>query len=98
MSTALRWFVVAVAAAVVAVSVAYFAWPWLKNAMYVGELLAEAPARTLPVPVQGVSLRAVRDTFGAPRPGDRKHQGVDIFATARYVRVVDHARHRRAHR
>jgi murein DD-endopeptidase MepM/ murein hydrolase activator NlpD len=32
------------------------------------------------MPVQGVSLRSVRDTFGAPRPGDRKHQGVDIFA------------------
>ena len=25
-------------------------------------------------------MRAVRDTFGAPRPGDRKHQGVDVFA------------------
>ena len=25
-------------------------------------------------------MRAVRDTFGAPRPGDRTHQGVDIFA------------------
>jgi murein DD-endopeptidase MepM/ murein hydrolase activator NlpD len=80
MSTAFRWFVVAVAVAVVAVSVAYLAWPWLKNAMYVAELLAAEPPRVLPVPVQGVSLRAVRDTFGAPRPGDRKHQGVDIFA------------------
>ena len=76
MSTALRWFVVAVAVALFT----YFAWPWLKNAMYVTELLGEEPPRTLRVPVQGVSMRAVRDTFGTPRPGDRIHQGVDIFA------------------
>ena len=80
MSAAIRWLVVAVVTVVLAASVAYFAWPWLKNAMYVGELLAEEPPWSLPVPVQGVSMRAVRDTFGAPRPGDRTHQGVDIFA------------------
>jgi len=76
MSAALRWLgVVAVVALL-----AYVAWPWLKNAIYMGELLAEEPARTLPVPVKGVAMRAVRDTFGAPRPGDRTHQGIDIFA------------------
>jgi murein DD-endopeptidase MepM/ murein hydrolase activator NlpD len=77
MSVAFRWVVAAALAAVVA----YLAWPWLKNAMYVGELLAEEPPQILSVPVQGVSMRAVRDTFGAPRPGDRAHQGVDIFAS-----------------
>ncbi len=76
MSSAIRVFVVAAIAALLA----YLTWPWLKNALYLGELIAEEPPRTLPVPVQGVSMRAVRDTFGAPRPGDRKHQGVDIFA------------------
>ena len=76
MSTAIRVFVIAAIAALLAC----LAWPWLKNAMYLGELLAEQPPPTLPVPVQGVSMRAVRDTFGAPRPGDRTHQGVDIFA------------------
>ena len=76
MSTAIRLFLGAVLAAVLAL----FAWPWVKNAMYVAELVAEAPPTALPVPVKGVSPRAVRDTFGAPRPGDRKHQGVDIFA------------------
>jgi murein DD-endopeptidase MepM/ murein hydrolase activator NlpD len=80
MSSAFRSFVVVLVVSVLAASVAYFAWPWLKNAIYVAQLLAEEPPRTLPVPVQGVSLRAVRDTFGAPRPGDRTHQGVDIFA------------------
>ena len=76
MSIAFRWLVVA---AVVAV-LSYLAWPFLKNAMYLTELLAEASPSALPVPVQGVSMRAVRDTFGAPRPGDRTHQGIDIFA------------------
>ena len=83
---------------VIAASLAYFAWPWLKNAVYVSELLAEGPPQTLPVPVQGVSMRAVRDTFGAPRPGDRSHQGVDIFAPRGTPVLCDHARHRRAHR
>ena len=76
MIAAFRLFIIAAIAALIA----YFSWPWLKNAMYLAELLAEEPARTLPVPVQGVSTRAIRDTFGAPRPGDRKHQGVDVFA------------------
>jgi peptidoglycan LD-endopeptidase LytH len=76
MSTAVRVFVVAAMAALLA----YLAWPWLKNARYLGELLTEESPRTLPVPVHGVPMRAVRNTFGAPRPGDRKHQGIDIFA------------------
>ena len=60
--------------------IGHLAWPWFKNAMYVSELLREEAPRSLPIPVQGVSMRNIRDTFGAPRPGDRKHQGVDIFA------------------
>jgi len=80
MSTAFRRLVLAVILAVLAASLAYLAWPWLKNAMYLSELLAEEPPPTLSVPVRGVSMRTVRDTFGAPRPGDRTHQGVDIFA------------------
>ena len=76
MSATLRWLVVVIIGALLA----YMAWPWLKNATYLAELLADDLPRALPVPVQGVSMRAVRDTFGAPRPGDRMHQGVDIFA------------------
>ncbi|HVG06000.1 MAG TPA: M23 family metallopeptidase [Burkholderiaceae bacterium] len=76
MSAAIRWLV----ALALVVLVVHFAWPWLKNTMYVAELLAEEPPRALPLPVQGVSMRTVRDTYGAPRPGDRTHRGVDIFA------------------
>ncbi len=76
MNVAVRFFVVIAIAA----ALAYFAGPWIRNAFYVVELLGEDTPLTLPVPVQGVSMRAVRDTFGAPRTGDRKHEGVDIFA------------------
>lgn len=32
------------------------------------------------MPVQGVRVRQVANTFGAPRSGGRKHEGQDIFA------------------
>ena len=76
MNAAVRLLVVAAIAGLVT----YLTWPWLKNAMYLAELLAEDAPQSLPIPVKGVSTRAVRDTFGAPRPGDRTHQGIDIFA------------------
>ena len=34
----------------------------------------------LPVPVEGVRPAMLADTFGAPRPGGRRHHGIDIFA------------------
>src|SRR5438105_647782 len=34
----------------------------------------------LPVPVAGVRPTQLRDTWGAPRPPHRVHQGIDIFA------------------
>jgi murein DD-endopeptidase MepM/ murein hydrolase activator NlpD len=43
--------------------------------------LGSTPAPTsLPVPVDGVRARQIADTWGGPRSGGRKHQGVDIFA------------------
>lgn len=60
--------------------IAWLAWPWVKNALYVAELLSEPAPSSLPMPVRGASVRGLRDTFGAPRAGDRKHQGLDIFA------------------
>jgi len=76
MNAVLRIAVVTAVAAVLA----YFAWPWLQNAMYLAELIADDAPQGLRLPVKGVSVRAVRDTFGAPRPGDRTHEGIDIFA------------------
>ncbi len=36
--------------------------------------------RPLWVPVEGVGVNKLRDSFGAPRSGGRKHMGIDIFA------------------
>lgn len=66
--------------AATAVLLGFLAWPWLKNALYLAELLGENVPHSLPIPVKGVSVQAVRDTFGAPRARDRTHQGIDIFA------------------
>lgn len=39
-----------------------------------------ADARPLGSPVRGVRASSVRSTFGAPRPGGRRHAGADVFA------------------
>ncbi|NYI02543.1 M23 family metallopeptidase [Cupriavidus plantarum] len=75
-----RWIVPATIVAIV-----WVAWPWVKPAIdrviYAGQL-ASLPAPTaLPVPVQGVSRQALRDTWGGARSGGRRHEGIDIFAT-----------------
>ena len=45
-------------------------------------LAAQDPNVGLPVPVEGVRLSEIADTWGAPRPTGRGHNGVDIFAPA----------------
>jgi murein DD-endopeptidase MepM/ murein hydrolase activator NlpD len=39
-----------------------------------------APGPRLLVPVAGVERRALHSSFGEPRSGRRKHEGIDIFA------------------
>jgi peptidoglycan LD-endopeptidase LytH len=43
-------------------------------------LTAMQPDKTILMPVRGVKVRRVADTFGAPRGGGRQHEGQDIFA------------------
>ncbi len=49
-----------------------------------GDWPVERPAvmaqRPLWVPVAGVGVDRLKDSFGAPRSGGRKHKGIDIFA------------------
>jgi murein DD-endopeptidase MepM/ murein hydrolase activator NlpD len=56
---------------------------WLNSWRY-GEryrqLLQAEPDRAILVPVKGVNTQQIADTFGAPRPGGRQHEGQDIFA------------------
>lgn len=54
--------------------------------------LARLPAPdVLAVPVEGVVAKGIADTYGAPRGGDRRHEGLDIFA-ARGTPVVSATR------
>jgi peptidoglycan LD-endopeptidase LytH len=43
-------------------------------------LYAQEPDARLRMPVEGASVRAVADTWHAPRPGGRRHEGQDVFA------------------
>lgn len=43
--------------------------------------LPKQPDGVLQMPVRGIRVRQVADTFWAPRPGGRRHEGQDIFAS-----------------
>jgi murein DD-endopeptidase MepM/ murein hydrolase activator NlpD len=58
-----------------------FLAPTIERALYAMRLAAMDRPVTLPVPVQGVPARALRDTWNAARSAGRKHEGIDIFAT-----------------
>lgn len=51
------------------------------NYVRAGSTIVVSPAATWVCPVQGADQWAFIDSFGAPRPGGRVHQGIDIFAT-----------------
>ena len=63
-------------------AVAYWAWhqPFMAYPRALAELASMPAPDALPVPVEGVRVRAIADTYGAPRGADRTHQGIDIFA------------------
>ena len=46
----------------------------------VAMLYTQDPVTELPIPVQGINRSQITDTWGAPRPTGRGHNGVDIFA------------------
>jgi murein DD-endopeptidase MepM/ murein hydrolase activator NlpD len=44
------------------------------------QLKSQSLPTHLPMPVQGIRPRQLRDTWGAARSGGRQHEGIDIFA------------------
>src|SRR5687767_3923127 len=68
----------------VLIAIVWAAWPWVspmvERAVYAARLAAAPAPQWLPVPVEGVRVGALRDTWNASRSGGRKHQGIDIFA------------------
>jgi murein DD-endopeptidase MepM/ murein hydrolase activator NlpD len=52
----------------------------IKHPIVALQLAVADPPASLPVPVDGVRRSAIRNSWGAPRDRDRRHQGIDIFA------------------
>lgn len=73
-----RLGVLVVAAAVCAVSLSLLR-PAIERAWFVYTLAREEPPAALPSPVALASVR-LSDSWGAARPGGRRHEGIDIFA------------------
>ena len=59
----------------------------LEQARRMGRLLTAPAPEFVAVPVDGMRLAGLRDSWGAPRSGGRRHEGIDLFA-ARGTRVV----------
>lgn len=55
-------------------------WGAFTLPLKIARLSAQDPDAVLVMPVEGVLVRQVADTWGAPRPGGRAHEGQDIFA------------------
>jgi murein DD-endopeptidase MepM/ murein hydrolase activator NlpD len=67
--------------AVIALFLGYeFFRPTIERALYTVRLAAMPKPLALPVPVEGVRPRALRDTWHGARSEGRKHEGIDIFA------------------
>ncbi len=57
-----------------------WAAPWIGTVLRAAPVLLQRAPATLPVPVAGVGRTTLADSWGAPRSGGRRHQGIDIFA------------------
>lgn len=64
----------------------FMAWP-----RTLWQLSRLPPPTAMAVPVQDVAARDIDSSFGAPRSGDRTHDGIDIFA-ARVTPVLSTTR------
>ncbi|QBE66750.1 M23 family metallopeptidase [Pseudoduganella lutea] len=58
----------------------HFLEPAIERALYPMRLMAMPRPQALPVPVEGVPVRALRDTWNSARGDGRRHEGIDIFA------------------
>ena len=52
----------------------------VERAWFVTTLSTEPPPAQLALPVERTRARRVADSWHAPRPGGRRHEGIDIFA------------------
>lgn len=60
----------------------WWAWqqPFMAATRMMWEISRMPPPGSLPVPVAGVMVADIAETWGAARGSERRHEGVDIFA------------------
>lgn len=58
----------------------YMLAPAIEQAIYTVRLVARPVPASLPIPVAGVRVRDLRDTWQGKRSEGRRHEGIDIFA------------------
>jgi peptidoglycan LD-endopeptidase LytH len=66
--------------AFVASLLAPLAQPFVERAWFVYSLARQAPPAALPTPLRALRAPRFVDSWGNPRSGGRRHQGMDIFA------------------
>ena len=77
-----RVAVALVAAVIVTAATSRYARPWIDRAVLLYALATEAPPAHLLIPVKDVAGHRLANSWGNPRSGGRRHQGIDIFAPA----------------
>lgn len=82
MTSVRRRKVLSIATVAIGFAVIIAAWnqPALLRVGTLASLLKQGTPLKLPVPVEDVGSRDLADTWGAPRSGNRRHEGIDIFA------------------
>ena len=69
-----------VMATIVVSALAPVARPYVDRAWFLYTLATQEPATVLPNPVASQRATRLVDSWGNPRSGGRRHQGIDIFA------------------
>jgi murein DD-endopeptidase MepM/ murein hydrolase activator NlpD len=71
------WYLAALTLLVIALAVSF---PALRRLRAIVRLVRTPPVLPYPIPVEGVQRRQLTDSWGAVRSGNRRHEGIDIFA------------------
>ena len=80
MASYVRRAVPLIAMVVVSASIAPRLRPAFDRIVFLYLLTTDAPPERLRNPVDRVAVRSLVNTWDAPRPGGRRHEGIDIFA------------------
>ena len=69
-----------IVAAIVLIALAAIVEPFLRASFHTAWIISRPVPGALPMPVDRVAPETVQDSWHAPRSGERRHEGVDIFA------------------